>query len=178
MGYISVISSSTTAGSSQVASMTSAATADKKSQSGGKPDSLAQPVKETGGGAARESHGSTIPGFYALDLESVKGYLAQRPELCQHLGPKESQSEWQVCPPPPSSPLHLLVTLPHSIPLRFTALSPACTFIPDLHLTLPDPSTQAFFQAGLQSAPHTALILPSLSLHDCAGTITRSPAFE
>ncbi|KAL0035512.1 hypothetical protein WJX77_010043 [Trebouxia sp. C0004] len=39
---------------------------------------------------------STIPGFQALDIESVKDYLAERDELAAHLGPKETKSSWQV----------------------------------------------------------------------------------
>ena len=40
--------------------------------------------------------GSSIPGFYALDLGSVKTYLADRPSLCAHLGDKDSVDQWQV----------------------------------------------------------------------------------
>ena len=40
--------------------------------------------------------GSSIPGFYALDLGSVKTYLADRPSLCAHLGDKVSVDQWQV----------------------------------------------------------------------------------
>lgn len=35
-------------------------------------------------------------GFYALDLESVKEYVASRPELCKHVGPEASRSTWAV----------------------------------------------------------------------------------
>ena len=40
--------------------------------------------------------GSHIPGFYALDLESVKEYLAASPKLCKLLGPSDSKSQWKV----------------------------------------------------------------------------------
>ena len=43
-----------------------------------------------------DDSGSSIPGFYALDLGSVKTYLADRPALCARLGSKESVDQWQV----------------------------------------------------------------------------------
>ncbi|DBB14334.1 TPA: hypothetical protein ACH3X3_004644 [Trebouxia sp. C0006] len=39
---------------------------------------------------------STIPGFQALDIQTVKDYLAERDELAAHLGPKDTKSSWQV----------------------------------------------------------------------------------
>ena len=47
-------------------------------------------------GHAASSSESSIPGFYALDLESVKDYLASRPDLCKRLGDCDSKDEWQV----------------------------------------------------------------------------------
>ena len=41
-------------------------------------------------------HVSSIPGFYALDLDKVKDYLAERPSLCKRVGPAESKVQWQV----------------------------------------------------------------------------------
>lgn len=41
-------------------------------------------------------HVSSIPGFYALDLSTVKDYLADRPALGARVGPAESKSGWQV----------------------------------------------------------------------------------
>lgn len=93
----------------QVASMT--AFPEDKSHGNGKLKDVGQPGRENGGSAARESHGSVIPGFYALDLDTVKEYLAKRPELCKHLGPKETRAEWKVARPSftpfPSSPPHI-----------------------------------------------------------------------
>lgn len=45
---------------------------------------------------AANGHGSNIPGFYALDLETVKDYLAEKSDLCKLLGPPDSKSDWQV----------------------------------------------------------------------------------
>ena len=42
------------------------------------------------------THASSIPGFYALDLETVKDYLADRPDLGKRVGPQKSKSDWQV----------------------------------------------------------------------------------
>lgn len=39
---------------------------------------------------------SSIPGFYALDLETVKDYLADRPDLARRIGSTASKSHWQV----------------------------------------------------------------------------------
>ena len=45
---------------------------------------------------SENGHVSSIQGFYALDLETVKDYLAERPELCKKLGTPQSQSQWMV----------------------------------------------------------------------------------
>ena len=46
--------------------------------------------------AGKDESGSTIPGFYALDLETVKDYLADKPELCKLLGPANSKPQWKA----------------------------------------------------------------------------------
>ena len=35
-------------------------------------------------------------GFHALDLVSVKDYVATRPSLCKHVGPEASKASWAV----------------------------------------------------------------------------------
>ena len=46
--------------------------------------------------AGGDRAGSTIPGFYALDLETVKDYLASKPELCKLLGPAKLKTQWKA----------------------------------------------------------------------------------
>lgn len=53
---------------------------------------------QNGHAAAEPNHGSVIPGFYALDLNAVKDYLASKPELCKRLGSKSSIAQWRVSP--------------------------------------------------------------------------------
>ncbi len=48
--------------------------------------------------ATENGCGSKIPGFYALDLETVKDYLAGKPELCKLLGSADSKAQWKVSP--------------------------------------------------------------------------------
>lgn len=49
-----------------------------------------------GNGHAASGIQSIIPGFQALDTETVKDYLAERAELAAHLGPRHTKSSWQV----------------------------------------------------------------------------------
>lgn len=53
---------------------------------------------------------STIRGFRALDMDSVKEYLAEHEDLAKRLGPRGSQSSWQVRP---EAAIHLLVFCRH-----------------------------------------------------------------
>ena len=46
--------------------------------------------------SAGDGAGSIIPGFYAVDVETVKDYLASKPELCRLLGPANSKSKWEA----------------------------------------------------------------------------------
>lgn len=46
--------------------------------------------------SGEKDSGSNIPGFYALDLDTVKDYLASKPELCKLLGSPDSKSQWKV----------------------------------------------------------------------------------
>jgi len=39
---------------------------------------------------------STVKGFRALDVNSVKEYLAEREDLAARIGPSKSESSWQV----------------------------------------------------------------------------------
>ncbi len=39
---------------------------------------------------------SSIRGFRALDVDSVKEYLVEHEDLATRLGPSDSQSSWQV----------------------------------------------------------------------------------
>ncbi|KAF5828523.1 hypothetical protein DUNSADRAFT_17481 [Dunaliella salina] len=57
------------------------------------PLPLADGVIPEEGSAAAEAAAS---GFYALDLETVKDYVAARPNLCKHVGPESSKATWGV----------------------------------------------------------------------------------
>lgn len=39
---------------------------------------------------------SSVRGFRALDVDSVREYLAEREDLATRLGPRGSESSWQV----------------------------------------------------------------------------------
>lgn len=39
---------------------------------------------------------SKIPGFRALNLETVKDYVAERPDLGERVGPSGSKDSWTV----------------------------------------------------------------------------------
>ena len=49
-----------------------------------------------GKASSQATHGSNIPGFFALDTESVTDYLASKPELCKRLGDPSSKAQWKV----------------------------------------------------------------------------------
>ena len=53
------------------------------------------------GAAATSQIRSPIPGFYALDLETVMDYLADRPDLCKRVGPADTKAQWQARTGPP-----------------------------------------------------------------------------
>lgn len=63
----------------------------------------------------RDDSGSDIPGFYALDVDTVKDYLAERPNLCKLLGSPDSKAEWKVriaCAREPISSIHICARSP------------------------------------------------------------------
>jgi hypothetical protein len=47
-------------------------------------------------GIGKETPKSTVKGFRALDVDSVREYLAEREDLAARVGPNGSQSSWQV----------------------------------------------------------------------------------
>ena len=47
-------------------------------------------------GAVTSVPTSKIPGFRALNLETVKDYVAERPDLGERVGPSGSKDAWTV----------------------------------------------------------------------------------
>ncbi|CAL8462461.1 g1994 [Coccomyxa elongata] len=57
---------------------------------------LLEAEQPTENGTSSSVPTSKIPGFRALDTETVKDYLAERPDLGGHVGPSDSKDAWTV----------------------------------------------------------------------------------
>ena len=94
--------SKSASGSFQVADMLhhqdEAATPDHNQNGASSPAANgAHAQQQANGSAEHKAAGSDIPeGFVALDVDTVKDYLAGIPHLASRLGPKESSAQWQV----------------------------------------------------------------------------------
>ena len=60
--------------------------------------SAPSPQLANGNGVYKEGkeEDQSTDGFVALDVDTVKDYLARVPHLAEQLGPQDSKSDWQV----------------------------------------------------------------------------------
>lgn len=69
---------------------------------------------------------SSIRGFKALDVDTVKEYLLKRADLCKLVGPSGSQASWTVrTRPPPQNAQRYFVSIKKS---RSSALDTTVSF--------------------------------------------------